>query len=272
MQDIVIVPTYDRPEMLWVCLEHLAASPDSQEVQIRIVVDAHIGQPPPPRADIEAVIEKFPQLSLQIGYRPSHQFHGNSFNVLMAYRDVYNSTDAQYVYLVEDDVMIHPLFFEWHRLQHETQRLGCSIAVVKEPQYGRYASLGVCFRREVLKVILPHCRVAYFQNMRAYCRMHFPPSKTDCEQDGLFCRLLAGHEIVWAPTPLAQHVGWYGYHRKRSVRPTGTLDERYEQVKRGLSCSETLRGWVRDFWDIKPLQLTAPSGTVGAQPSRLSRS
>jgi len=273
MQNLVIIPTYDRPEMLWLCLEHLAECPHQESIQIRVVVDAHIGQPPTPTADIQAVLEKFPQLSLQVGYRTPHQFPGNSFNVLMAYRDAYHQAESEYVYLVEDDVMVHPLFFAWHQMQHETYPdLGCSIAVMKEPQHGHYASLGVCFRREMLKLILPHCRVAYFQNVRAYCRARFPPSKSDCEQDGLFCRLLIGHRIIWATSTLAQHVGWYGYHRRRSVRPIGTLEDRYIQVKHALANSEILQGHVKDFWDIKPLQLTAPSGTVVAQPSRLPRS
>jgi len=271
VQDLLIIPTYDRPEMLWLCLEHLAVCPDIQSVQIRVYVDAHVNQHPPPRAEIEAVIEKFPLLSLQIGFRPPHQYHGNSYNVLMAYRDAYE-TDAKYVFMVEDDVMVHPRFFEWHRAQHAHHPLGCSIAVVKEPQHGNYASLGVCFRREKLQVILPHCRPAYFQNLRAYCRSQFPPGPWDCEQDGLFCRLLKGQPVVWANTPYAQHVGWYGYHRKRSVRPTGTLNERHLQVKQILSNSELLRGCVRDFGDIKPLQLSAASGTLTSQPSRLSGS
>ena len=207
------------------------------------------------------------------GIERPHQFPGNSFNVLMAYRDAYHQTESEYVYLVEDDVMVHPLFFAWHQTQHENYPdIGCSIAVMKEPQHGHYASLGVCFRRETLRLILPHCRVAYFQNVRAYCRTRFPPLQSDCEQDGLFCRLLIRHRVVWASTPLAQHVGWYGYHRKRSVRPLGTLDDRYAQVKHTLANSEILQEHVKDFWDIKPLQLTAPSGTVVAQPSRLSRS
>jgi hypothetical protein len=253
MQDLVIIPTYDRPEMLWLCLEYFAACPDAQLVQIWVVVDAHVGLPPP-REEIEAVVEKFPQLPVQIRYRHPHQFHGNSYNVLMAYKEAYE-TLHRYVFLVEDDVMIHPDFFAWHRVTHSFDgRLGCSIAVVKEPQHSHYASLGVCFRRDILRLILPHCRPAYFEHMREYCREHFPRSRVDCEQDGLFCRLLATHRVVYATTPYAQHVGWYGYHRKRSVRPYGSLEERHAQVKRALASPESLRGWMRDFWDIRPLQ------------------
>ena len=260
MQDILIVPTFDRPEMLWLCLDHIASSHGSSNLRILVYVDAHVGQMPP-RGEIEQVLAKFPQLTIRPIYRQPHMFHGNSFNVMMAFKDAYESK-AEHVFMIEDDVMVHPEFFRWHRQQHEDQVLGCSIGVVKEPQYGHYASLGVCFRREMLKLIVPHCQVAYFSNLRAYCKTRFPPSKTDCEQDGVFCRVLEGFPVAWPLVPYAQHVGWYGYHRKRSVRPQGTLSERYLQVKHVLTSATILRHWVKDFGDIKVLQLSATSGTV----------
>lgn len=253
MQDVVIIPTYDRPEMLWLCLEYLARTPEGRTMSIRVVVDAHIGQPPPSRKEIDTVLEKFPQLSLQVGYRQPHSFHGNSYNVLMAFKEAHEM-NAGYVYLVEDDVLIHPDFFLWHRWMHSSnQGIGCSIAV-KNPGHGAYASLGVCFRRERLAMMLPHCRTAYFQNMRDYCHAHFPPSPFDCEQDGLWARVLVGTPVVWADAPLAQHVGWYGYHRKKSVRPHGTLDQKFAQVKTTLGNHTILRAWSKDFDDILPLQ------------------
>lgn len=252
MQDIVILPTFDRPEMLWLCLEYLSRSLHSPTVQIRVSVDAHIGQPPPARAEIAEVVDKFPELSIQTRYRTPHPYPGNSYNLLMAYRDAYES-DASHVFLIEDDVLIHPDFFVWHWVTLLTA--DCSIAVVKEPQFGSYASLGVGFRRDTLQLILPHCIPAYFQNLRGYCQRVFPPSPLDCEQDGLWGRVLAGRQVVWSPEPRAQHVGWYGYHRTRSVRPVGTLDERFHQVKHVLSTMETLQPWVKDFHDITPLRL-----------------
>jgi hypothetical protein len=251
MQDVVIVPTFDRPEMLWLCLEYLANSPDSKSVDIWVYVDSHTQQKPP-RGEIEQVLEKFPDLSLHVGFQQPHDFHGNSYNLLTAYKAAYETT-AQYVFMVEDDVLIHPGFFEWHRHQHAHRHLGCSIAV-KNPGHGAYASLGVCFRREMLRLVLPHTHGVYFRDMRKYCREKFPPSRFDCEQDGLFARVLNGHQVVWASTPLAQHVGWYGYHRRRSRRPHGTLTERYRQVKYALAHSDVLKRWARDFGDIEAVK------------------
>jgi hypothetical protein len=255
VQDIVIIPTFDRPEMLWLCMDYLVAASDYQYTQVRVYVDAHIGQTTP-RADIETVLGKFPQLSLQMYVRPPHQYHGNSYNVLMAYKDAYD-TDTRFVFLIEDDVLIHPDFFAWHWFQQtRPSPIVCSIGVLKQHFHGVYASMGVCFRRDALRMILPHCTPAYFQNMRAYCRAHFAASPSDCEQDGLFCRLIPRDMVVWADKlPLAQHVGWYGYHRKKSIRPYGTLTERYEQVKEVLSNQAILKEWMKDFYgDVEALK------------------
>jgi hypothetical protein len=247
--------------MLWLCLEHIARSPDSKHLSVMVYADAHVGHTTP-REEIEQVVDKFPHLNIQVGFRNPHPFHGNSFNVLMAFKDAFYEPQVRYVFMIEDDVMVHPQFFQWHWTAHAAKTLGCSIGVIKEPQYGPYASLGVCFRREMLGLIVPHCQVAYFHNLRMYCKTRFAPSKFDCEQDGLFCRVLIGHSIAWPPIPYAQHVGWYGYHRKKSIRPVGTLAERYYQVKHVLTSATALRQWVKDFGDIKVLQLSATSGTV----------
>jgi hypothetical protein len=259
MQDIVIVPTYDRPEMLWLCLEHLAAARGGEQVHVWVYVDAHVNQERPPRSEIIAVAKKFSQLTIDVVFREPHKYSGNSFNVLSAYMEALQ-TDARYVFLVEDDVMIHPAFFDWHYRQHYGQRLGCSIAMAKGPRQV-YASLGVCFRREMLRMLVPHCQHAYFVGMREYIRRSFEPKHQkpplDCEQDGLIARVLEGHRVVWAQMPLAQHVGWYGYHRARSARPRGSLEDRYRQIKHVLSDDRLLRVWSKDFQDIVPLQLSA---------------
>lgn len=252
MQDVVIIPTYDRPEMLWLCLEYLSRSPDSLGVTIKVYVDAHLSQPPPSRIEIEEVISKFPKLTMQVIFRSQHRFHGNSFNVLMAYKEAFGST-ARYVFMVEDDVLIRPEFFAWHRLQHTNRKIECSVGVGRRPEHAHYASLGVCFRREVIAKVLSHCQMAYFHDMRGYCRHAFPSSKFDCEQDGLWCRVLPVQSVVWPRIPVAQHVGWYGYHRKRSRRPTGTLAERYEQVKQVLTNGSMLKAWTKEFHDVSPL-------------------
>lgn len=238
--------------MLWLCLDYLSACTGRSNLSIWVFVDAHQQEMAPPRREIELVLDKFPHLPIHVEFRSPHMFHGNSFNVLMAFREAYQTT-AEHVFLIEDDVLIQPDFFKWHRLQH-TRVIGCSIGIVKKAHHGSYASLGVCFRRETISRVLPHCQQDYFANMRKYCRAMFPFSRLDCEQDGLWARVLTGLPVVWARVPLAHHVGWYGYHRKTSVRPYGALEDRYFQVKKVLSSMEELRQRTRNFKDIAPIE------------------
>jgi hypothetical protein len=243
------VPTYDRPEMLWLCLEHLAASPDCQSVEYRVYIDAHHGHPLPNYAEIEEVLDKFKHLAISTVRRPPHGYHGNSFNLLLAYKDAYESS-AKHVFMVEDDILVQPGFFAWHRFQHAFVDLDCSVGVAKRPEHAHYASLGVCFKRDVILAALPHCNPQYFRNMTEYCKKNFPPAKWHCEQDGIWCRVLSPDRIAWPVVPVAQHVGWYGYHRKKSLRPQGPLETRYFVIKDVLSSQEAIDRWSKEFHDV----------------------
>ncbi|PWT91202.1 MAG: hypothetical protein C5B54_05715 [Acidobacteria bacterium] len=253
MQDLLIIPTYDRPEFLWWCLDHLMACPEITDLQVRLHIDHH-HRKPPPLYEIREVLWHFPRLHLHVYICPSHTFAGNSYNVMMAYQEAYR-TQARYVFMVEDDVLVAPQFFQWHRQVQATEAPVCSMGV-RRPSHGSFVSLGVCFPREELIRLLTHCRIEYFTQMEAYCRRVFPPSSFGTEQDGLWARLLAHEKLVWADPPLVQHVGWYGYHRTKSRRPAGSVGDRYRMIQRVLASPTALQEWVKDFHDIdvRPLR------------------
>src|SRR6476661_5195277 len=124
MQDILIIPTFDRPEFLWLCLDHIVACPEAGELDIRVYVDNHTFHPPPLVA-IRSVLENFPQLHIALVVQNPHDYAGNSFNLLTAYKEAFES-DANLVFMVEDDVMVRPNFFEWHRQVQEYYGPACS--------------------------------------------------------------------------------------------------------------------------------------------------
>jgi len=251
MQDVVVLPTFDRPEFLWLCLDHIAACAEHKELDIRVHVDAHHHHQPP-MSDILEVLEHFPQLHTSLHVRRTHDYAGNSYNLLMGYKDAYES-GSTLVFLIEDDVMVKSNFFTWHRLVQAERWPVVSIGAPR-PAHGVYASIGVCFSRSLLSLLLPHCQHAYFSDMREYCQREFGKSPFDCEQDGLIARVLMGNTVIWADEPVCQHVGWYGYHRMHSQRPTGGLEKRYATIKHVLSNPSVLRRWVKDFDDIAPLE------------------
>jgi hypothetical protein len=235
-RDILIIPTYSRPEMLWACLEHVAKCAEAQDLDIRIAVDAHLGQPMPPLHEISEVVGLFPQLSLKLQVRGAHPYHGNSYNVMESYKDAADQRPL-FCFMLEDDVMPEPDFFAWH-YRAQRNKVFCSVGV-QNTRSGAvvsasdYASLGVCFPYDSLKLVAAHARHEYYSDMRGYCVRTFGPefAKEDVEQDGLILRIMGAHNglSVWPMETKARHIGWYGYHRPGN-RPKGTLQQRYEQV------------------------------------------
>ena len=235
MQAAVMIPAFDRPEMVWLCLDHLALCREVIDMQIHVCIDGRDGHAP--LDEFIAATSAHPDLPIELHVGPAHYYHGNSFNVLNAYRTAYDA-GADLIYLVEDDVMVLPQFFAWHIAVQERPgavgpfgvRVGTSVGV-RNPGHGAYASLGVCHDRNTVEDILEHAVPRYFRDMRGYCARTFPPSPFDCEQDGLIARVIAGCTVAWADPPVCSHIGWYGYHRKRTPRPTGTLAERVQKVR-----------------------------------------
>ena len=124
MHDIVIVPTYDRPEFLALCLQKLFQARGIENKNIWICKDNHaeVGQNAETVWDISQVVreaqEVCPAHSMHFIHRDYHKTYGNSLNVLEAFRSAYE-TDARYVFLVEDDVLVLPDYFEWHEAVQE---------------------------------------------------------------------------------------------------------------------------------------------------------
>lgn len=231
MRDLVIIPTFSRPEMLQHCLEHLMAVPEIGDYDRAVFVDNHTMRPPP-WEEIKQVMVRFPDVVVVA--RPPNPYRGNSCNVMTAYQQV-REEGRERVFLVEDDVMVSPDFFRWH-LETQREKPFCSIGVSR-PGVTRttemYASLGVCFSRESLGLIVPHAVPEYFRNMNQYCGKHFRGGpNVGTEQDGLILRIMkqAKGLAIFADPPVARHIGWYGYNRGLHARPKGGLQERYAAV------------------------------------------
>jgi hypothetical protein len=268
LKDIVIVPTFSRPEMLWFCLERLAACPETPDLDIKVYVDAHSNVPlPDRRAELGRVQSMFPWA--QFTWRVPHTYDGNTFNVMMAYKEAYAS-GARHVYLVEDDVMVDPDFFAWHKKAHEQGTWFCSVAsrCLKDSSVwgdhqeyivtSGYASIGVCWPRENLKAVAEHAHEHYFKNMGGYLGLVFKDGRADqfTEQDGLIERIIQRSKlrVIFPREPRAFHTGWFGYHRWNCPRPQGTLEERYRYVKNAVTNPEILRQLARDVKDVEAVR------------------
>ena len=205
--------------------------------------------------------------------RPVNTFLGNSYNVLSAYTAAYH-TDAKYVYLIEDDIIVSKDFFKWHMdVRHYTECF-CSIAgacdLVPVPPETIiyftspvYRSLGVCWKRENLEEVVKHDGPLYYtteQGMVDYLFNMFPNTKYKfnemIEQDGLICRIMERDKklAAWSVKNRAHHIGLWGYHRSigqkamidAGLHTNHTIQERIEILRKLLKDHDWIKS-VADF-------------------------
>ena len=287
MKDVVLIPTYLRPEYLQICLEHLAQTtatatpkefwicadrrPDD-EYRYKIVLDW--------QNDVLSAWRGTLPIRFINGVK--HTYSGNSFNVLESYKKAYNEPGVRNVYLVEDDVFVTPDFFRWHEMAAEVEPDAmCSIAYrcsrnheartdVSDPgayftTARDYASIGVRWPRESLVPVLEHARDEYYMDQTGYIQRVFAGNRFAgdfAEQDGLImrCAWLTKGFTTWPYVPRCFHLGWYGYHRPNGKRPDGFLDAKIGAIKATISNPEKLRLASPDFGDIEPYP-TEPMGS-----------
>lgn len=187
-------------------------------------------------------------------------------NTLEAYKEACQ-TDAKFVYLIEDDVLVMPDFFKWHEAAQAEGDFMCSIAYrchrnaavrkdIADPaayliSNQDYASIGVCWRREKLVSVVRHAKEEYYKDLSGYIKLNFPDNRfSDCftEQDGLIMRVMGethGNTIWSSFVPRAFHVGFASYNRPRSARLS------YQELKETIHDEQKIKEADRDFGDIE---------------------
>lgn len=259
MHDLVIVPTYDRPEFLSVCLQKLFQARGIENKDIWICKDNHaeVSQSTEILFQIAEIIcsakKICPAHSVHFIHRDYHKTYGNSLNVLEAFRSAYES-DARYIFLVEDDVLVLPDYFEWHEAAQEKFHPFVSCAgrvnrslnfamngpevidesckdlnacVASGKAYGSWAS---CFKRENLSFVnlwTKHYSVFCPGNEQDICIQSVMHQKKDFS--------------IWPYVPRAFHMGWYSYHRTAGQRFNGTLEEKVKALSAAVSDPEKIR-------------------------------
>src|SRR5215467_7796819 len=109
MREVVLVPTYKRPELLFCCLKRLRGY--DGDIPIHVFPDRGTLND----SLVWSICSQFEAVRHLV---PDHDWYGNTPNVMNAYLWAYNEGYDR-VFYVESDVMIHPDFYTWHREQHE---------------------------------------------------------------------------------------------------------------------------------------------------------
>jgi len=251
--DLVIIPTYYRPEFLYLCLERIMRNPGADR-ELWLVQDRHTNDFPQyaqEEEETELVVSIFNKnLNLRRIVRRPHDYPGNSYNIMEAYKAAYK-TKARFVYLIEEDVLVTEDFFRWHETVQGQGDYFCSIGYrcIRNPQVEHvddpmgylecgndYASIGVCWQRANLAAVVKHARAGYYRDFPGYLQERLPNpglSTGASEQDGLILRLKMAdpRPAAWASFPRAYHIGVWGYHRPNGFRFCGTLHERVNAMR-----------------------------------------
>lgn len=275
--DLVIVPTYHRPEYLELCLEAIRVAKGERNLNVWVCHDRK--NRVEDLSDTELVVRanRMYGLPIELITREPHCTVGNLNNFLSAYAAAYNSR-ARYVYCIEDDVLPAPDFFYWHEAVQARADYFCSVAwhCIRNPRTEKsadphaiiestcdYSSIGVCWKREKLAEIVKHATPEYYAYPPAYLAKHFPrspiPPNQWVEQAGLIMRvLLAGAgTVAWAARPRCAHVGIKGYHRRNGHVFAGTLTQRIERLREAITTGQ-IKQLGPDFDDINTLEETLP--------------
>lgn len=253
-RDRVIIPAYFRPEFLYLTLEKINEARDSDK-DIYIYHDKKFDDDirfAKELEEVQVVIEYWRRAFgnlLHPVMRQENRYYGNSANVFQAYLKAHLD-GVERVYLIEDDVLITPDFFEWHKSVQDVDCF-CTIAGMcdrnifnldKDFLSTEYASLGVCWKRENLTIVLEHANENFYRNPTPYILTHFKDSKMGLkmmEQDGVIQRIAEQRfqKFLFAVPQKAYHIGAYGYHRSIGPdnMPTGTLPERIEFFRKVVS-------------------------------------
>jgi hypothetical protein len=219
MRELILVPTYKRKWLLFSCLERIRTYCGKAEI---IVFSDRASE------EGKDAAEMFKAAWIQM---PEHDYYGNSYSTMEAYRFAYNM-GADLVYLIEDDVMVHPDFFDWHREMHrEFPEIFAAMGWVfnqhapidkGEMFQPWFYSIGVSFSREMLKLIVEHASPLYYGDMHKYIRERFKSSPLNdpfnimhVEQDGLIQRILDQNKSQTVSSGIAHcsHIGMGGYNR-----------------------------------------------------------
>lgn len=282
--DLVLIPTFARPEYLHLCLEHLRQADGGTEKHVWIAQDSHHRDSVDQKsrnAESRGVAEMARPYFADVRFIPRqpHGYVGNPYNFLELYREAYAS-NARFVYLVEDDVLVGRDFFTWHETVQAKSEYLCSVgwhcirnpkAICSEDPEGYiesardFSSIGVCWRRSNLFELVRHAHVGYYGDLSGYLHRVFPNSKIPhgvwTEQAGLIMRILLeteGAKVAWPVRSRCAHVGISGYHRAGGFNFRGDLPLRINALREAVQDTAKLVGLSHDpFDDVSALPAPA---------------
>jgi hypothetical protein len=242
LKETVLVPTYKRNEYLHCALRRIR----EQDEKIKVMVFSDRGED---NEELRSVVKSF---NCRLKIVPKHNYYGNSFAVMEAYRWAYDH-GYELVMLNEDDSMQHPDCLAWHREAHELFSdlfaacgwvFNLHAPITKDWMFAPWFYSPNCsFRREKLKFIVEHANPVYYSDYQRYVLETFPHSilhnkgkqrTTKFYEQDAIVQYVMEHDrsqVAWCASAKIDHCGIAGYNRPDGPKFTGTLEERIAQVE-----------------------------------------
>lgn len=214
--DIVIMPAAVRPEFCALALERLGKAHNCPRILLNVDdVSEKL------KSDFHYVHKHYAPPQTTLVYREPHvQASSGCWNILESIRDGYN-TGANGVALIEEDILVWPDIFDYHREQvakGAVASCGRQCARFWKRCPGMYTNPGSYLTRELLDKLIPHINNDFYKATGPYMdRVLGQVEGIHGLDDGLIRRVLWKHDladrVVYPPAdaPRAAHTGFVGY-------------------------------------------------------------
>lgn len=239
--------------MLALALERLSqTNPRPDNLSVNIYADHQTNL-----EDVEYVRDEyFPTASIFHAH-PHIACPQGTWNILEAIKAGYQ-TGADLVYLVEEDVMVRPNFFQQHQELIQTGEYLAVCGRKEKRLYERcgplYVNPGSCLTRKLIENVIPHMNPEYYSNPDEYVLKHFPVwSECSILDDGLIRRVVKQMEGVcgYPVEDICAHQGFRFYNRLDIyMNFETTIEKRIERLRQII---QKIKPGDRYAGDFEPL-------------------
>lgn len=243
---IVSIPTANRPELLALTLEKLKSAQRNKLIDVHIYADS-VNETR--LREIEIVRDLYFPEAFLLHARPHIAAPSGCWNILNAIKSA--AKFAERVYLVEEDVLVYPNFFQWHESQTAPASCGRRHWDSRWKYRDLYTNPGACLRRPLLDALVPHINDQYFSGTREYLDRTFGPwHEITHLDDGLIRNVIRknGWDVAYPETPVCAHIGFRGYASLDIYQNNDpNLEKRIERARYLLATVRNTDMYAHDF-------------------------
>jgi hypothetical protein len=171
-------------------------------------------------------------------YAPS-----GTYNILHSIKSGYE-TGAEFVYFIEEDVLVKPGYFDWHQQQMATGKYVATCGRKDARYYAKhvdiYTNPGSCLRRDLIANLIPHINDDYMTRLRDYLNEKLGPPWPEVSDldDGLIRHVIRSMNGVckYSDIPTVRHIGFHAYNRLAGyTNREGSIESRIERLRQMLA-------------------------------------